>query len=251
MGTGKDDFAQYIHAHSPQASSSFLMVDCASLTEKALCGLIDDINSPLHAAGCTLYFRGLHLLSLPAQQRLEEYARQTLLCRRHRVISSSWGELSSQLTQGAFSAQLYEMLCGFVLRLPSLAERREDIRSICSLLLNECNRELGRQVTGFQPEAFGLLETFSWPGNLGQLRRVVYSLVLSAQGSYISASAVRSVLQEQPRSSLDGGIDLSKTLEEMEKEILSLVLRQEDMNQTRAAKRLGISRSTLWRKLSL
>ena len=143
------------------------------------------------------------------------------------------------------------MLCGFVLRLPSLAERREDIRSICSLLLNECNRELGRQVTGFQPEAFGLLETFSWPGNLGQLRRVVYSLVLSAQGSYISAGAVRSVLQEQPRSSLDGGIDLSKTLEEMEKEILSLVLRQEDMNQTRAAKRLGISRSTLWRKLSL
>ena len=72
-----------------------------------------------------------------------------------------------------------------------------------------------------------------------------------AQGSYISAGAVRSVLQEQPRSSLDGGIDLSKTLEEMEKEILSLVLRQEDMNQTRAAKRLGISRSTLWRKLSL
>ena len=250
MGTGKDDFAQYIHAHGPQASSSFLQVDCASLTEKNLAGLIDDINSPLHAAGCTLYFRGLHLLSFPAQQRLEEYARQTLLCRRHRVLSSSWGDLPRLLAQGAFSPQLYEMFCGFDLCLPSLAERREDIRSICSLLLNECNRELGRQVTGFQPEAFRLLEAFPWPGNLRQLRRTVQSLVLSAQGSYISAGAVRSVLQEQPRFSPDGGIDLSKTLEEMEKEILSLVLRQEDMNQSRAAKRLGISRSTLWRKLS-
>lgn len=116
------------------------------------------------------------------------------------------------------------------------------------LFIAESNEAFGKQIVGFRNEAGVLLEEAKWPGNLSQLRKTVQNCVLEAQGVYIEktdAERVLSRLNEEERED----IDLSGTLEEIEKRIIQKIYAEEGNNQTRTAERLGINRTTLWRKL--
>lgn len=142
-----------------------------------------------------------------------------------------------------------------VLRLPPLRERIEDLPNIATLYISQANIELGRQIVGFEADAMELMKDFNWSHNLDQFKRVIHQLVVLSEDYYISAALVRRVLkQENPRNSKVPRpgyeiVNTQQSLEEITYDIVRMILEQEGMNRSKAAERLKISRSTLWRML--
>ena len=138
-----------------------------------------------------------------------------------------------------------------------MSENLSNLPKIASLYINYLNTLHGKNIIGLEPEAFTLLQNYSWHYNYDQLIRILTELVLSSEVSMITAYAVKQLLKKEksyydskarpdtaPHIDFDG-----KTLDQITNEIISEVLNQENGNQSRTAKRLGISRSTLWRVL--
>lgn len=146
---------------------------------------------------------------------------------------------------------LYYRLAEVTLPLPSLRERKEDIEGLSLLYINEYNAKYGKQVVGLRDEAREELERFEWRGNIHQLRQVIEEAVLLAKGLYIEQGEISEVLSTRRMRTEYGkpDFDLSGTLEEIEQRIIQQVLLEEGMNQVKTAERLGISRTTLWRKI--
>ena len=132
------------------------------------------------------------------------------------------------------------------LALEFLREHAEDIWEISNLYINSLNLEYGKQIVGIQPEAALQLKKFPWPQNLVQLKQTLRSALIAAYSFYISSKYLSFILNSAATMNTicdsDGGasIDFSRTLHEIEYQIVNHVLRLENNNQTRAAKRLDI-----------
>lgn len=136
--------------------------------------------------------------------------------------------------------------------LEPLQGRAEDIENYALLYIHHCNEQLGTNVVGLEPEAMGLLEAYPWNYNLRELERILREAVQTARAPWLSAAAIRALLrqeQETAREKNAAGLNLHKTLAEIEYDIVREVLAEENMNQSAAAQRLGINRSTIWRIL--
>ena len=121
-----------------------------------------------------------------------------------------------------------------------------------SLYINSVNVKNGTRVIGLTNNAMLMLQNHVWERNVDELHQAVHTLVVSAKSSYISEEQVDELLnQERLKKMKDSspGIDLSRSLDEITRDIVMRVYEEEHMNQTHTAKRLGISRSTLWRML--
>ena len=120
------------------------------------------------------------------------------------------------------------------------------------MMISTLNIELGLQIVGLQPDAMEELKAFDWGANLQQLTDVLRRSMLASTSPYLSGETVRRMLEVERSvwSSSRGAAAYWKgTLDDIEKRIIRGILEEEDMNQTKAAKRLGISRSTLWKKI--
>jgi len=138
------------------------------------------------------------------------------------------------------------------LPLPPLRERKEDIDDLIPLFIAESNSKYGKSIVGMESEVIEELKRLTWPGNIEELKRAVEAMVLRSDGHYIGRHETADILERlKQEASRPAGreLDWTGTLEEMEIQIIQRVLVEEGMNQTRAAQRLGINRSTLWRKL--
>ena len=140
------------------------------------------------------------------------------------------------------------------LRMPALRTRSDEIPSLASLYLNSLNQELGKQISGFEPKAIEQLRRYPWPHNYTQFKQVLYELAILCDSSYIGSTLVAETLSKE--SSLTHAAQRSAaekppegTLEEITRKIIYQTLEDCGGNQTAAAKRLGISRTTLWRHL--
>ena len=104
---------------------------------------------------------------------------------------------------------------------------------------------------GLQPEAIKALQEFNWQHNLDQFKRIMRQLVIITNGSYIKADTVNETLNAEISVTAEkpAALKLNGSLDEITRRIINIVLADEGMNQSQAAKRLGISRSTLWRKI--
>ena len=120
---------------------------------------------------------------------------------------------------------------------------------MCIQYINDYNIEFGTNVIGLDDEAISLLQQFQWENNLMQFQQVIKQLVASSEKSYITKKQVQAQLNNIKNTQAFQTVDLSKTLEEIETDIIQKVVTDENMNYTAAAKRLNISRSTLSRKL--
>lgn len=250
-GVGKDAAAYAVHMESPCKHAVLMEIDCKRMTGKNWRNLLMSQDSPLSLAGCTVYFKNLHLTEEAQRLLLERYLEQTSLHRRNRLIFSYIPGYSAEFDQCGTLRYLSEETGALELALPSLSERPEDIPSLAALRLGECNARLGTQVIGFQPGALAALQGFRWSGNLVQLRQVIQELVLLTDSAYIGEEDTLSVLERQRTGGPTSGpaLDLSQSLDGIIRDVIRIVLEQEDMNQTKAAARLGIGRSTMWRKL--
>jgi transcriptional regulator with PAS, ATPase and Fis domain len=257
-GTGKDKTANFIYMNGHLSDNPMISIDCGIVTEKIWKRLMEDEFSPLSDERLTIYLKNTDRLDEPAGDRLIRYFKGTDICERNRLIFSFVSRRGSP-EESRFQANLRNDLRCLVLKMRPLRQRPHHISNLCSLYINEINTATGSEVIGLTPEAVQLMTEYRWEYNLDQLKRVLTELVVLSESPYISAEevgralAVESELTGEAERNFDPqarALDLGKSLENITGDIVRIVLNQENMNQSRAARRLGISRSTLWRMLS-
>lgn len=155
------------------------------------------------------------------------------------------------VVSGQFVQSLYARLDSCSVFLPPLRERKNEIMNIASYFLGTYNARYGKNILGFTDDVVPLLLDHHWRMNIEELRQTVKKLSTTVNQGYISADMVEKILLSlsDDRSEILP-IDLSKTMDEIELDIINFVLKMENQNHSQAAARLGISRSTIWRKLN-
>ena len=253
-GIGKTTFAYAVYAASKFANNPLISIDCGLLDSKALVRLFEDERSPLFENNYTILLKKVNLLPRDAQNKLSYYMTSTMLTSRNKIISTFSGSMQNMISGNLFSKELYHQLAAIPVPLPDLNERTEDIPALCRSFLATINQEMPVQIVGFEPEAMQMLQAYPWEYGITQLNLVLKQLVVATKHQFINADDVTQVLSKSTQANgftpSHVQLDLSRTLDDISLDIIHLVLEEEKGNQSRTAKRLGISRSTLWKKLN-
>ncbi|WP_296595114.1 sigma-54 dependent transcriptional regulator, partial [Phenylobacterium sp.] len=194
-----------------------------------------------------------------------------------RIVSATNRDLSNAVAEGRFREDLYYRLNVFPIEAPSLRERKDDVPALVDAFIRRFNVEEGKSVVGASPETLGFLTAFDWPGNVRQLENAVYRAIVLSDAPYLqphdfpaisgvaapppeyvaapqaSAPSATPAAQgapaaEQPVRILDGRGHL-RTLEEIERDLIQLAIEVYAGHMSEVARRLGIGRSTLYRKV--
>lgn len=252
-GTGKRHIAKAIYLRSSLHNNPFVCIDCALADEKCWDFLLEHHSSPLNDTGGTLYFQHLDALSDQRRRTLLSRILETELSRRERLIFSCTCKEDACLPE---SCQTFSGKLGcLTLRLPSLRSRSDEISSLSSVYLSSLNQELCKQIIGFEPHAMKLLEQYSWPNNYTQFKQVLLELATFATSSYIRGSDTAELLTKERSlmglaSATGPAVPERRTLDEITLDAVRAAIAACDGNLSAAARRLGISRTTLWRLMN-
>jgi PAS domain S-box-containing protein len=270
-GTGKERAAQSIHNLSSCKKGPFVAVNCAALPEHlleselfgyeegAFTGAKKGGKAGLFelAHGGTIFLDEISEMPLALQARLLRVLQEKevmklgadrLLPVNVRVLSSTNQDLMGLVDAKRFRADLYYRLDVFRLRIPPLRERIEDIPELVRSFLGR-PASFSSRVSGITPGAIAFLQRQPWRGNVRELKNVIDRLKLLSAGPLIGEGDVRQELAGLGISEAEQIAD--GNAEETEKEKIIRLLKEEKFNHTKTARRLGISRSTLWRKLKI
>lgn len=267
-GTGKGLLARWVHAHSPRKDGPFIPVNLGGLVENLLeselfghvRGAFTDARSErigrfeLAHRG-TLFLDEIANLSAASQASLLHALEEGFIERvgsskptpvDARIVAATNADIRGQVKDGRFRADLFYRLNTVEIHLPPLRERGEDIVLLANHYFEEAARRHGKELVGFSPEALRALTQYDWPGNVRELAHVVERAVLLAGGRSIEARDLRltsGVLAGSPE------ID-ALTLEQAERYLVSRALEQCQGDADAAARKLGLSRSAFYRRLS-
>lgn len=267
-GTGKEYVAHRIHRLSKRADHPFVAIDCGSIPKElaaseffghikgAFTGALNDKTGAfVEANGGTIFLDEIGNLSYEVQiqllRALQERKIRPVGSNKEigvdvRLVSATNENLEQAIEKGMFREDLYHRINEFTLRMPQLKDRREDILLFANFFLDQANREMDKQLTGFDDKASRALLEYPWPGNLRQMKNMVRRATLLAQGKFITISELSELKESAP---VPMGIPLRN--EEAEKRQIIEALRQTGNNKSRAAQLLGIDRKTLYNKLKL
>ncbi len=278
-GTGKELFAQGIHAASARGANPFVAVNCAALPEtlleSELFGYDEGAFTGSRRGGKPGLFEAAHTgtivldevgdLPLAVQTRLLRVLQEREVLRLGsndptpidvRVVAATHRDLERLVEEGAFREDLYYRLAILKLHVPALAERRDDVPALAAALLEAALRRHGAPERHGRALALALphLAAYAWPGNVRQLENVVERVALlfadADDPDAVDGAALRAVAPElflEPSAARRG--DLPAHRRESERSHVERVLAECGGNQSEAARRLGIGRTTLWRKL--
>ncbi|NJD62627.1 MAG: sigma-54-dependent Fis family transcriptional regulator [Deltaproteobacteria bacterium] len=264
-GTGKELLARAIHDESPRSEAPFISVSCASLTESLLeSELFGHEKGAFTGAGAikrgklelaqdgTLFLDEIGDISLKLQMDLlrvleqREFRRvggSDLIAITSRIIAATNRDLKIAIEEGRFRADLYYRLNVISIHIPPLRDRREDIPLLVEHFIEKFNIEMGKQIRGVSEGAMKILVDNDWPGNARELRNVIERAVVVAKGNVITETDI-----SLPPAA-GGANHRVKSLEEIEKEHIRLVLNDHQWNIVRSAQTLGIDRVTLYNKI--
>ena len=271
-GTGKELLAQSIHNASSRAKEPFVAVNCAAipatLLESELFGYEEGAFSGASKGGKRGLFELAHkgtifldeINSMPLElqsvllRTLQEKEIRRIGSQRDiyidiRVIAASNSDLMKMIREEKFRIDLYYRLNTLRLTLPSLDKRREDIRPLAMSFLNHYSQKYSLPLPALSEDNYRLLENRNWQGNIRELRNVMQRYVIlshegenSIQLCFDEDIATEAALEPQDVTSFG-------TLDEIEKAVILKRLKQNQGNRRKTAQELGISRSTLWKKL--
>lgn len=266
-GTGKEHIAAKIHRRSDRAEKPFVAVDCGLLSSSlaasilfghekgAFTGATDNKAGYFgEADGGTLFLDEIGNLSIEVQQMLlraiQSKTYRSVGGNRDkvadvRIIAATNEDLNKAVEEKRFRRDLYYRIREFIIELPLLRKCREDILPLADFFIGEMNAELKKSVSGFDAEAKKRLAFYHWPGNVRELRQTIQTAVLMTGEGLISATALG--LDEMETGS--GISDFALVDETMQKERIIKALKQTDGNKRQAAKLLGISPPTLYKKM--
>lgn len=247
-GTGRHQIARLLYSKSPLRNTPMAIIDCSRVHEKAWTFLTEHSNSPLSDTNTTIFIHSIESLTDRQFAELVSIISDLNLTSRNRMIFTF-----QYKENGSISERCQKILNTFscqTLEIPPLREHLEDIPNLVSLYISALNMRLSTEVIGIEPAAMQMLQTYNWPYNYDQLKRIISELVSAAKTPYIDAESVSKLLRrELPIQSASLSLDLNRTLEEINFDIAQQILAEEHGNQSSTAKRLGISRTTLWRML--
>ncbi|NLI55262.1 MAG: sigma 54-interacting transcriptional regulator [Clostridiales bacterium] len=247
-GVGKDWFGILMHLNTAGMESGLMILDCSLLTKEDIDHLFVHYALPDSHKRTPVLLNHLDMLSKHGQAELLSYSSRF---EQFRFVATSRKSITAMGEEGSFLKELISAFEFSAIYLPSVREHQENIENLCSIAISSANESLGKQVVALENDAMELCKNYRWPGNLKQICSVMEDAVRVTEASFISKSTVQSFISEDKQTK-DTVIYISKnkTLDQFEKEIILSVLQDEDMNQSRAADRLGIGRSTMWRKLN-
>jgi PAS domain S-box-containing protein len=270
-GTGKEVVASAIHARSHRRERPFVRVNCAALSETlleselfghvrgAFTGAIRDRKGRFEAAHRgTIFLDEVGAVSLEVQKRLLRVLQERQFERVGeertqevdvRVIAATNADLKQMVSDGSFREDLYYRLNVVHLHVPALRERREDIPALAEHLLRRHAEAMGRGRMSFDSEALSLLMAYRWEGNVRQLENAVQRALVVSKGRVIRPQHLPPEILRQAGGSHPGGSTSDpNTLSASQAELLR-ALEEADGKLGRAAQKLGIHRTTLWRRL--
>jgi two-component system, NtrC family, response regulator AlgB len=264
-GTGKSVLARAMHARSPRKGAAFVTVSCPSLSRElleselfghvkgAFTGALADTAGKVAAAdGGTLLLDEIGDLPVEIQSKLlrllqeREYERVGEAKPRRanvRVISATNRDLAHAVQEGRFREDLYYRLNVISLRLPPLRERLQDLERIAKRHLEFFAHRAGKQFRGFSQAALETMRSYSWPGNLRELRNLIERAVILGGGDEVGADDLAEIIQVRSELRVGGRV----TLEEIENEHMRRVIAN-SRTIDEAATVLGIDPATLYRR---
>ena len=253
-GAGKGSVAQALYLDSPWSKNAFIHIRCDLADERSWSYLTESSDSPLFEEHVTLYFANVDALSSDQLRRLIYVLRDAGVCRRDRVLFSSVLHAGGLSDAGTL---IMDNLSCLTLSITPLRKLSARIPTLINLICNHINVDLANPILGLEANAVSQLQAFSWPHNYTQFQRVMNELATTSNSSIISARHVSQLLQKERHlaavsAKAENGaipLDLSRTLEQIDRDVALRVVEDCGGNQTAAAKRMGISRTTLWRIL--
>lgn len=249
-GTGKEEMAAFIYSQSKFHNRPMAIIDCSRVTDKGWQFLTEHTNSPLSDTDTTIYIREIESLSDRQFKELFSIIRNLNLHRQNHMIFSCTTCENEEINKNCRLLMNHFNCLSFTL--PPLRANKEDVPDLANLYISNLNMQLAKEIVGLEPNAVSLLKEYDWPGNYSQFKRIMTELFAITDSSYIKAASVsKLLLKEHPANAIKNDVpfDLNRTLEEINLDIARHVLAEEKGNQSQAAKRLGISRTTLWRML--
>ena len=268
-GTGKDLFAQAIHQKSPRAKGPFVAFSCSALVETlieselfghvkgAFTGAVrDKVGRFELAQGGSLFLDEIGELKLELQAKLlrvletrvfERVGGTRPLPLEARIIAATSRNLLQEVRRGRFRQDLFYRLRTVSFYLPPLRERKEDIPLLVNHCLAQLNRLYGKEVRGVDPKVIRLFQHYSWPGNIRELERVLEHAFVFVKGAVITRDHLPELESPLPKPPADATLDHFRG--SGERLSIQKALHRAQGRREVAARLLGISRSSLWRKM--
>jgi two-component system response regulator HydG len=212
-GVGKEHIARMIHEKSNRNISPFVPVDCGAMSKElsaseffghirgSFTGAINNKKGHFEeAGGGTLFLDEIGNLSLDTQMQLlralQEKKIKPIGANKEipvdvRVVAATNEDMEKAISSGRFRADLYHRINEFVIEIPALEKCKEDIVLFAHHFLEIANREINKNVVGFDEEALSLLQKYSWPGNIRELRNVIFRLVLVVHEDIITSELLK------------------------------------------------------------
>ncbi len=272
-GTGKEVIANAIHYNSSRKDAPFIKINCAALTETLLeselfgheKGAFTGADRKREgkfrqAEGGSLFLDEVSEMSPAMQVKLLRVLQERELTRvggaevikvNVRLIAASNKDLKKEMERGRFREDLFYRLNVVGLNVPPLRERKEDIPILAQHFLQQFVAQNSKKIKGFTPQAMEKLLKYNWPGNIRELMNAVERAVVLSRKEYLDAEELVLIMA-------DNSVDVKTTqnrllenlpLEEVEKRAVLDVVEASSGNKSEAARRLGITRKTLRKKL--
>jgi DNA-binding NtrC family response regulator len=270
-GTGKELFARFIHLTSTRGGGPFYAVNCGAFTEELLSnelfghekGAFTGANNlkkgiiEMASAG-TLFLDEITEMPPSMQVKLLRVIQEKEVLRVGgteplnvdvRFIAATNRDIHDSMKTGAFRQDLYFRLNVVSLRIPPLAERKDDIPMLCYYFLKKYNLLMKKEVAEIGEDVFALLMNYDFPGNVRELENIIERGVALTNGNVIETSHLPEDLRELSIKTFRKKEGKIPSLDEQEQAYIQWVLSEVGGNRTLAAQILGIDRVSLWRKL--
>ena len=264
-GTGKEVVARFIHRASPRKDGPFIAINCAALPEQLLESELfgyergaftgaqqSKVGQIELASNGVLFLDEITEMSLSAQAKflrvLQEREFQRLGGTRAikanvRVIAATNRDLRKAVELSAFREDLYYRLQVFEIAVPPLRDRKSDVVPLADAFLEDIARSFGRPVAGLTADAKRALLEYSWPGNVRELRNALERAAILSEGGLIAPQHL--LRPTMPHAATAETTDLN----EVERKTIGHVMRETGGNKSRAARRLGLTRTQLYGRL--
>jgi len=275
-GTGKELVAQAIHQNSPRKDKPFVALNCAALSENILESELfghikgaftdastDRVGKFEFAHGGTMFLDEVGDMPMATQIKLLRVLENGEITRvgsndpikvNVRILSATNRNLEEVIEAGTFRRDLYHRLKVITIRLPTLLQRSQDIPVLIDHFMRQFAKQHAKPIKGVSSAARRKLRSFSWPGNVRQLRNVVESMVVVDYDGLLDVDDLPEELADpvepasEPSATSLAGL-VGKPLEEIERLFIAETLRDTSGNREKAAHMLGIGERTLYRKI--
>jgi len=266
-GTGKEYIAHSIHKQSKRADKPYIAVDCGAIPKElasseffghvkgSFTGAVNDKTGHFEAAnGGTLFLDEVGNLSYEVQvqllralqeRKVKPVGSNNEVAVDIRVVAATNEDLQEAVKRGDFREDLYHRLNEFCIKVPRLAERKQDIMVFANHFLAQANKDLEKEIEGFDQDVTQLFRNYDWPGNLREMKNIIKRSVLLEKSEIIHLDVLPAEMREP-----SGNNNFGYT-KDNEEDAIKKALEKANYNKSKAAKLLDIDRKTLYNKLKL